>query len=173
MKRLLILLGLLLMIKPVMGSTASDYCTHAGFDSSAGNCIVYDLTCNENAYYAGTCGDPCGVITPSQFTASELSHFRSLCPNSAAGLTTPLDWFRYIDGLSNGVYISGFLFVLEILIFFWVSGTTSDKFLTSSVIIAVLGSLLRAINMLSDTVLGIIWALVAISVFYSIFKRGD
>lgn len=86
-------------------------------------------------------------------------------------MTTPLDWFRWVDTLSGYTYLNGFLFVILILIYYFTDGTNSDKFLTSTLITALAATLLRAVNLTSDLFLGIFWGLTALAILLSSWSK--
>jgi len=98
-----------------------------------------------------------------------MTSMTSFSPNN---MTTPVDWFVWVDSLSNYTFITGFLFVLMMLFYYWVNGTNSDKLLTSTIVVALLATLLRAVNMIGTVQVGVFWGLVVVSVFYSVWHKN-
>ncbi len=83
-------------------------------------------------------------------------------------MTTPLELFRWSNDLSSGILVSGFLFVLWIIIAYKVnSPKTSDRFLASSFIVSLIATLLMATGLLDGMMLTIFWIIFVVSILYS------
>jgi len=90
--------------------------------------------------------------------------------------TTPsnfIGFLQWVNDLSSGVMIPGFLFSLLIIIFYKSSDNTPDRFLSSSLFIAIIATLLKSAGLLNDLFLVIFWVIAGLAVMYSIWRRDN
>lgn len=87
-------------------------------------------------------------------------------------MTTPLALLRFINDQTSGILFAGFLAVIFLVSWYLTaSERTRDKFLVSSFIIAIIGTLFFASELINEQVLGTVWVLAGVSAFYAVWNK--
>ncbi len=90
----------------------------------------------------------------------------------APSITTFLGFLRWINELAGGWFFTGFLGILMVIIMYVVNTPyLNDRLIVSSFICAILATLLRAGNLVSDAILIMFWVLTGLSLFYSYWSN--
>jgi len=88
-------------------------------------------------------------------------------------ITNPVDLLVWMNTITNGLFWHVMLLVIFGVAYFSISDEQTSKLNTSLFITALLGLLLRGMGLITDSWLISVWALLAVSLFWSYYHgRG-
>lgn len=85
-------------------------------------------------------------------------------------MTNFIQFLQYVNGLGGGWMINGFTFVVLIVTYSWGGVNHSDRFLTSTLITAILSTLLSTVQLLNMWFMVFYWVLASLAVFTRIWS---